>query len=404
MGSEAPDARPTNPVPQRAAAVDRDPSRAHWMELFFDLIFVALVGQLAHGLHEDPTIPNLVLFVALFASVWWSWVNLTFAVNIMPWLTRRQLALVMIAAMFALGAIAVAAPEATTDRAWLFAAGNAALRIVLLTLWISQSWGSGGTASRIRVLAYNGVTAAIWLVSIWVPTPWNFVLWAVAIVIEVVLLVASSASWADRVIENLNVEHLSERFGLLVVIVLGESVLSMVAALDEAWTVEAGITAALGLAMIALLAWSFFMYGTEAMREGLETLRTAGDYSAIRDTVGFLPFLVVVGVTAISGALGIAIHHPDEPLPLASGIALCGGIAVFYLANAIISVRFGRPIGAVLRWAVPALVLTAALGLAAALLPATAVILLAAVVLAIIVGSAELSDRHRRIAARPSRA
>ena len=123
--------------------------------------------------------------------------------------------------------------------------------------------------------------------------------------------------------------------------------------------------------MIALLAWSFFMYGTEAMREGLEALRAAGDYPAIRDTVGFLPFLVVVGVTAISGALGIAIHHPAEPLPLASGIALCGGIAVFYLANAIISVRFGRPIGAVLRWAVPALVLTAALGVAAALLPAT---------------------------------
>ena len=60
--------------------------------------------------------------------------------------------------------------------------------------------------------------------------------------------------------------------------------------------------------------------------------------------------------------------------------------------------RFGRPIGAVLRWAVPALVLTAALGLAAALLPATAVILCAAVVLAIIVGSAELSERHRRLA------
>ena len=360
--------------------MDRDPSRAHWMELFFDLIFVALVGQLAHGLHEHPTVPNLLLFVALFASVWWSWVNLTFAVNIMPWLTRRQLAFVMLAAMFALGAIAVAAPEATTERAWLFAAGNAGLRIVLLTLWISQSWGSG-TASRVRVLAYNGATATIWLVSIWVPTPWNFVLWGVAILIEVVLLVASSASWADRVIANLNVEHLSERFGLLVVIVLGESVLSMVAGLDEAWTVEAGLTAVLGLAMIALLAWSFFMYGTETMREGLEALRTAGDYPAIRDTVGFLPFLIVVGVTAISGALGNAIHHPGEPLPLASGIALCGGIAVFYLANAIISVRFGRPVGAVLRWAEPTMIastatahaMTALAGSSAAAMPRAAV-------------------------------
>jgi low temperature requirement protein LtrA len=378
----------------REPATDRDPSRAHWMELFFDLIFVALVGQLAHGMHEHPTIPNLLLFIALFASVWWSWVNLTFAVNVMPWLTRRRLALVMLAAMFALGAIAVAAPEATTERAWLFAAGNAALRIVLLLLWISQSWNVG-VASRIRVWAYNGMTAVLWLASIWVATPWNFLLWGLAILIEVVLLVASNASWADRVLPRLNVEHLSERFGLLIVIVLGESVLSIVGALNEAWTVESGLTAILGLATIALLAWSFFMYSTEAMRDGLERLAAAGDIRAIRDTVGFLPFLVVVGVTAVSGALGNAIHHPGEPLPLAAGIALCGGIAVFYLTNAIISLRFGRPVGAVLRWAIPALVLTAVLGVAAALLPAGAVILCTVLVLSVIVGSAEISERRR---------
>ncbi|HET8779801.1 MAG TPA: low temperature requirement protein A [Agromyces sp.] len=385
-------------VPSREPATDRDPSRAHWMELFFDLIFVALVGQLAHGLHEHPTIPSLLLFIALFASVWWSWVNLTFAVNVMPWLSLRQLAGVMVAAMFALGAIAVAAPEATADRAWLFAAGNAALRFVLLGLWISQSWSSG-TASRVRVTTYNGVTAVLWLASIWVPTPWNFVLWGVVIVIEVTLLIASSASWADRVLARLNVAHLSERFGLLVVIVLGESVLSIVAALNDVWSLASGLTAMLGLGAIALLAWSFFRYGTGAMEEGLARLRAAGDFRAIRDTVGFLPFLVVVGVTAVSGALYNAIHHPDAPLPLASGIALCGGITVFYLTNAVISVRFGRPLRSVLRWALPALVLTAGLGLAAVLLPASAVILCAVVVLAIIVASAEFADRRRLAAA-----
>jgi len=323
-------------------AVDRDPSRAHWMELFFDLIFVALVGQLALGLHEHPSLETLLLFTALFASVWWSWVNLTFTVNVMPWLTRKQLAVVMLAAMFAVGAIAVAAPEATGDRAWLFAAGNAALRFVLLGLWISQSWGAG-TASRIRLLVYNGVTALIWLVSIWVPSPWNFVLWGLVIVIEVTLLVTSSQSWADRVLPNMNVEHLSERFGLLVVIVLGESVLSSVTALDDAFTVASGLTALLGLGVISLLAWSFFMYGTDAMRSGLEHLREAGDYRAIRDTVGFLPFLIVVGVTAISGALVSAIHDPGALLPAASAISLCGGIAIFYATNAIISLRFGVP-------------------------------------------------------------
>ena len=377
---------------------DRDPSRAHWMELFFDLIFVALVGQLAHPLHEHPSVAGLLLFTALFASVWWSWVNLTFTVNVMPSLSRRQLALVMLAAMFAVGAIAVAAPEATGERAWLFAAGNAALRLVLLGLWITQSWGSGA-ASRTRLLVYNGATAVLWFVSIWLPIPWMFVLWGLSIVVEVTLLVTSSSSWAARVLPRMNTEHLSERFGLLVVIVLGESVLSTVGALDESWNLTAGVVAMLGLAAISLLAWSFFMYGTDAMRVGLDELRAAGDYRAIRDTVGFLPFLIVVGVTAVSGALDNAIQHPDVSLPQASAIALCGGIAVFYGTNAVISLRFGRPLRAVLGWAIPALVLTIALGAVAAVVDAAYAIAAAVVVLIVIVTTSEIANRRKRISA-----
>ena len=373
---------------------DRDPSRAHWMELFFDLIFVALVGQLAHPLHEHPSVAGLLLFTALFATVWWSWVNLTFTVNVMPSLSRRQLALVMLAAMFAVGAIAVAAPEATGERAWLFAAGNAALRLVLLGLWIAQSWSSGA-ASRTRLLVYNGATAVLWFVSIWLPSPWMFVLWGVIIIVEVTLLVTSTSSWAARVLTRMNTEHLSERFGLLVVIVLGESVLSIVGAVNESWSIPSGLVAMLGLGVISLLAWSFFMYGTDAMRIGLEELRAAGDYRAIRDTVAFLPFLIVVGVTAISGALDDAIQHPDEPLPQASAIALCGGIAIFYATNAIISLRFGRPLRAVLGWAIPALLLTIGLGFATAVVDAALAVGGAVAVLVVIVATSEIANRRK---------
>src|SRR6476659_8776266 len=100
--------------------IQRDASRADWMELFFDLVFVALVGQLSLSLHHDPTFTDLAVFLALFASVWWSWVNLTFTVNVQAGLSRRALAGYMLAAMAAVGVMAVAAPQAVTDRAWLF--------------------------------------------------------------------------------------------------------------------------------------------------------------------------------------------------------------------------------------------------------------------------------------------
>ena len=40
---------------------DRDESRGDWMELFFDLVFVALIGQLAQGLRTDPSFAGILV-------------------------------------------------------------------------------------------------------------------------------------------------------------------------------------------------------------------------------------------------------------------------------------------------------------------------------------------------------
>lgn len=376
-----------------ALSSDRDPSRAHWMELFFDLIFVALVGQLAHGLHVHPGFDSLGVFLALFAAVWWAWVNLTFVVDVSPALTRRALAGAMLVAMLAVGAIAVAAPEAVGDRAWLFAAGNALLRVLLLVLWVSTAWGDG-TASRVRILAYNGLTAVLWIVSIALPHPWDYALWAVAIALEVTLLLLTTSRASAGAFDRLNAEHLSERFGLLVIIVLGESVLSSVAAVSETWTVAGGLVGALGLVLLTGLAWSFFLYSVDAMREGLLALQAAGRVTVIRDTIGFLPFMIVAGITAISGALAAGILHPDDPLPPALATALGGGVALFYLTNAIIARRFGDSWGRVLRWAIPAVALPALLIPVAMLIPASAAVGAAVVVQLFIVALGEWGRRR----------
>jgi low temperature requirement protein LtrA len=113
------------------------------MELFFDLVFVALIGQLAEGLRTHATFSELGIFLALFASVWWTWVNLTFTSNIQSGLSRRAMAGFVLAAMAGVGVLAVAAPEAVGELAWLFAVGNAAVRAVLLALWVRRSWTTG---------------------------------------------------------------------------------------------------------------------------------------------------------------------------------------------------------------------------------------------------------------------
>ena len=47
--------------------------RVSWLELFFDLIFVAAVSQVGVPLGEDYTIHGLVRYSLMFLLIWWAW-------------------------------------------------------------------------------------------------------------------------------------------------------------------------------------------------------------------------------------------------------------------------------------------------------------------------------------------
>ena len=56
--------------------------RVHWLELFFDLVLVAYIGQIAHTMHGDPSWTDAAVFFALLATAWWAWVNAMVSMNI----------------------------------------------------------------------------------------------------------------------------------------------------------------------------------------------------------------------------------------------------------------------------------------------------------------------------------
>ncbi|HEX8736653.1 MAG TPA: low temperature requirement protein A, partial [Pyrinomonadaceae bacterium] len=51
---------------------------ASWLELFFDLVFVLAVAQVAHVLSAHSDFGGFLKYVALFFPVWWAWVGFTF--------------------------------------------------------------------------------------------------------------------------------------------------------------------------------------------------------------------------------------------------------------------------------------------------------------------------------------
>ena len=52
-----------------------------WLELFYDLVYVASIVQLGNKLSEDVSTNGFIAFVLLFIPIWWVWMGTTFYAN-----------------------------------------------------------------------------------------------------------------------------------------------------------------------------------------------------------------------------------------------------------------------------------------------------------------------------------
>jgi low temperature requirement protein LtrA len=246
-----------------------------------------------------------------------------------------------------------------------------------------------------RPIAYSGLPAALWLVSAVVPPPTQYALWAVAIAVEVVLLASlgGQARWLQR---SLDVDHLLERVSLLVVIVFGESVLATIAELDAHWTLASGVTAVLAFLAISLLAWVFFRYASGPAEAGLRRLQSDGRIGALRDTVMYLPFILIAGIAVFASGLGTAVAEAGHTIAPGAAVCIAGGIVLFYLASIAESLRYGVLWRDVVTWGIAGVVLPWAIIPLAAVVDAGAVVAAVVVIIVVMIGLAEANLRRRR--------
>ncbi|MET4705781.1 low temperature requirement protein A [Frigoribacterium sp. UYMn621] len=373
--------------------VVRPGRRVHWLELFFDLVMVVYIGQIAQVMHGDPGWMDALVFVAFLGAAWWAWVNATVTMNLFgARITRSTWAAVTIA-MIAIGVMAAAVPEALGDRAAAFAVGNAVIRLVWVQPWFSKRRTIG--VPWWRPVLYSVVPASLWLVSIWVAPPWQFVLWAIAVAIEIALLsfLGGQQEWLRTA---LDIDHLVERVGLLVVIVFGESILTIISELDGHWSVLSGVAAVLGFASVSLLAWIYFGHATSAVERGLRGLLQRGSITGLRDTVMYLPFLLVAGVTLFATALGTAVAEAGHHLPTGAVISLSAGISLFFLASAAESLRYGAPWRQVTLWGPAGILLPWGLAPLSNYVDAEVVVACSTAVIATALALTEINVRHMR--------
>jgi low temperature requirement protein LtrA len=293
--------------------------RATWLELFFDLVFVAAVGQLANALSAEPTTGRFFEFLALFVPVWWAWMGFTFYANRFD-TDDLPYRLLMLAAMFGVAVLATTIPSVFDGSTAGFPIAYVAVRVVLVTLYAraSRHVREARTLARTFLSAF-GFAVLIWIVSLAFSAPWAYVLWGIALMVE---LVAPIPAW--RLLRDAPVDprHLPERFGLLTLIVLGESVLAVVIGVSRvSWDAKSAAAAAAGFVVAAALWWIYFDF----LDEGALTAR--GIFGGL--TYTYMNYFVVVGLAALGAGVKVAIlaaggdhHYDDTSWLLSAGLAL----------------------------------------------------------------------------------
>jgi low temperature requirement protein LtrA len=371
----------------RSLAEAEEDRRATWLELFFDLVFVVAVAQLANALSDDMTLEGFLIFGGLFVPVWWAWTGYTFYADRFDTddVVHRVL---MLCGMFAVGVLASVIPDAANGSTAAFAVAYAAVRAFVIVL-NARAWlhlPAARPLLNVYIPAFTAA-AALMLASAAVDAPWRYWIWVVALAIDLGTPLASRARIA---LIPVHASHIPERIGLFTIIVLGETVLAVVLGAESVnWGLESGVVAALGFALGASFWWLYFDYLDGGMLLG------RGIWSGQAYLYSHLPLMA--GVIA----LGVGVKHAIDDtaageLEDSTRWILCGGVALAFAALAaihLVSSRSRRDTDLWLRIGV-AVVAFAVAVLGDGLDPLPALALIAAAVVGAVALELALHHRH----------
>ena len=329
----------------------RGDERVTPLELFFDLVFVLAITQCTAYIAHDPSWTGIGQAMLVLATLWWIWGGyawLTSAVDPEAALVR----LVMIAAMGALLVTALAVPGAFGDTAIAFALAYGAVRVAHIGLFLIASRDLPDLRRSVLSLA---VSSAIGVGLLVAASATDGVaqgaLWIVALTIDV------GGPYLFGV-EGWKIEpsHFAERYGLVVIIALGESIVAIGVGAEGALDAGVIVAAVLGVAVAAGMWWAYFgRVATEATQRLASLPSGAVQNSTARDAYSYLHFPMVAGIVLVAFGLKSTLAHVHDPLDTIGAVGLLGGVALYLVAHVAFRARVLRTV------AVPRLVIAALL-------------------------------------------
>ena len=310
------------PIRPMRARSPHEPHRvATPLELLFDLVFVVAIAEAASGLHHaitaHHTADGLIGYAMVFFAIWWAWMNFTWFASAYDTddVPYRLLVFVQIT-----GALVVAGgvPAMFESRSPNLATigGYVVMRLAMVVQWLRAS--GADPERRVTARRYAAGIAVLqvgWVATLFVPA-FGLATFVAGVVSEMLVPV-----WAERAARTpWHPHHIAERYGLLTLIVLGESILAATTAVQA--SVAAGERVVVlapiivgGLLIVYSLWWLYF---DRSAHDLLTTIRRAFVW-------GYGHFFVFASAAAIGAGLGVAVDRASAHESIA---AVTAGLAV----------------------------------------------------------------------------
>ncbi|MFD6998654.1 low temperature requirement protein A [Streptomyces mirabilis] len=301
------------------------------LELFFDLCFVVAIaqagGELVHAVAAGHAGEGILNYAMIFFAIWWAWMNFT-------WFSSaydnddalyRVVTLVQIAGVLVLAAGVSRAFENHVYLAvWL---GYAIMRFAMIAQWLRVARGTEGP-ERTMALRYAGgvlLCQVGWLGLLVLPEPgrpWVFLVMAIA---EMCV-----PAYAEKdFVTSWHPHHVSERFGLFTIIVLGETIaastMAVKSAVDEHDALGELLPIAAGGLLIVFSAW--WIYFVVPIHGHLRS-------NAHAFLWGYGHYLIFASAAAIGAGLEVAVEQAvgkTQISTLAASAAVTLPTALYFL-------------------------------------------------------------------------
>jgi low temperature requirement protein LtrA len=314
---------------QLSSGEESEEVRVSTLELFFDLVFVFTITQLTSVLTSQPNPRGLLAVVLMLGVIWWMYGGYAWLTNaVAP--TGAVARLLLMVGMAGFLVVALAVPHAFAGDGLAFGLGYLLVTVVHAGLFTRTSTRSAVRAI-LRIAPFNLASALLVVAGGLAGGVAEYALWGAAFVLMAVTPFLSG-------IGGFRVEpaHFVERHGLVVIIVLGESVVAVgIGVSGQRVGPELVGVAVLGLALAAGLWWLYFG-GDDALAE--RALTEAPDERRPRLALysyGYAHVPILLGVVALAAGVKRSVGHAFEAPGFPLALALGGGVALYLFGDAL---------------------------------------------------------------------